>query len=139
MVVADVGQNKWEEVTFVTGGSNAGWNQREGAHCYEPATGCVTEGMLDPMWEYSHSEGQSITGGFVADQPASVKGKYVVGDFGSGRIWALTLPDTIEGKASVAAIGRFPLQLSTFGVNAEGAIFTAGWTNGTVYRLVDAP
>lgn len=139
MVVADVGQNLWEEVTFLTKGSNAGWNQREAAHCYEPAENCVTEGMLEPMWEYSHSEGQSITGGYVAEQPAAVKGRYVVGDFGSGRLWALTLPDVVGEKAQVASIGRFSLQFSTFGIDAEGRVYAADWAKGTVYRLQDAP
>ncbi len=136
MVVADVGQNKWEEVTFLTKGGNGGWNTLEGSHCFQPDTDCKTEGLIQPIWEYGHHEGQSITGGYVASEPASLAGRYVFGDFGSGRIWSLALPE-VGKTAAASAVGRFNVQLSTFGVDAKGRVYTAGWTNGTIYRLVD--
>lgn len=135
LVVADVGQNRWEEVSIVTAGSNGGWNVREGNHCFSPETGCTTEGLLDPVWEYGREEGQSVTGGYVAHAPDVLKGRYVLGDFGSGRIWALTLPDAPDAGATAAAIGKFPMQLSTFGRDASGRVYVAAWKDGAVYRL----
>ena len=41
LVVADVGQNKWEEITLVTSGSNQGWNRMEGTHCFSPEKNCA--------------------------------------------------------------------------------------------------
>ena len=62
---ADVGQNLYEEVHIIEAGENYGWDVMEGLHCYEPDTGCDREGLILPVWEYSHDLGISITGGFV--------------------------------------------------------------------------
>jgi glucose/arabinose dehydrogenase len=51
----DVGQNAWEEIDKIVPGGNYGWRQREGAHCYSPANGCQTAGMIDPVVEYAHT------------------------------------------------------------------------------------
>jgi uncharacterized repeat protein (TIGR03806 family) len=89
--VGDVGQNLWEEVDKILPGGNYGWNTREGRHCYEPSQNCATEGLVDPVWEYDRSQGNSITGGVVyrGQLIPALQGAYVVGDFGSGRVWAL--------------------------------------------------
>jgi glucose/arabinose dehydrogenase len=69
MWIADVGQGSWEEVDFQpadsAGGENYGWNTMEGAHCFDPANGCDTSGLVLPVHEYDHSAGCSITGGYV--------------------------------------------------------------------------
>lgn len=88
--LGDVGQNQWEEVDRIDRGGNYGWDCREGAHDFEPA-GCA-QNLIDPITEYNHSEGVSITGGVVyrgSSIPALV-GDYLFGDFGSGRIWNLS-------------------------------------------------
>ena len=58
----DVGQGAWEEIDLIERGGNYGWNIREGAHCYN-ASSCSTTGLTDPVAEYSHSFGRSVTGG----------------------------------------------------------------------------
>src|SRR4029079_9517269 len=58
--VGDVGQADWEEIDRVELGKNYGWDSREGAHCFEPATGCSTAGLTDPVAEYGHDIGFSI-------------------------------------------------------------------------------
>uniref|UniRef100_UPI002869CD09 PQQ-dependent sugar dehydrogenase n=1 Tax=Deinococcus sp. TaxID=47478 RepID=UPI002869CD09 len=67
LVIADVGQNIYEELDFQPraskGGENYGWRVREGLHCYEQE--CRDTGFVAPVLEYSHKEGQSITGGYV--------------------------------------------------------------------------
>ena len=64
-----MGQNAWEEVDRVVAGGNYGWRFREGAHCYNPSSGCPTQSggdlLVDPDAEYDHSLGASITGGYV--------------------------------------------------------------------------
>jgi hypothetical protein len=92
--VGDVGQGAWEEVDRVVAGGNYGWRFREGAHCFEPASGCPTahdgQPLIDPVAEYDHATGESITGGYVyrgTANPALV-GRYVFADFISGRLFA---------------------------------------------------
>ncbi len=87
-------------------------------------------------WEetvYSHSFGCSVTGGYVyrgAAVPA-MRGRYVYGDYCSGRIWSLEL---VKGKAQVRnEPGRIP-ELSSFGENERGELFATS-LNGTLYRL----
>lgn len=86
---ADVGQNSWEEINIVERGGNFGWRCREGAHDFN-VSGCGS-GLTDPVSEYGRSLGNSVTGGQVYHGSAipALIGRYVFGDFGSGRIWAL--------------------------------------------------
>jgi glucose/arabinose dehydrogenase len=67
LFIGDVGQSAWEEVDFQaagsSGGANYGWRVTEGAHCFNPATGCGFAGITLPVAEYSHANGCSITGG----------------------------------------------------------------------------
>jgi len=60
----DVGQNAWEEIDIVTAGGNYGWDDREGAHCFEPPTDCITD-SIDNVSEYDRSLGALVFGGFV--------------------------------------------------------------------------
>lgn len=90
LLVADVGQNRFEELDIVQNGGNYGWVVREGFHCFDPfnptvppptcaTTGQFGEPLLDPVAEYDHTDGISIIGGFVyrgADFP-SLSGKYI--------------------------------------------------------------
>ena len=136
MVVADVGQNKYEEIDLVAAGDNLGWNIREGKHCYQPPTGCRTEGLVDPIFEYGRDEGISVTGGYVAtatDVPA-IANKYVFGDFGSGNIWALTLPEA-RSDAEATLLGQWEVQISTFGRDGQGRVYVGDFGSGTIYRI----
>ncbi|MEL6347301.1 MAG: PQQ-dependent sugar dehydrogenase [Myxococcota bacterium] len=144
MIVADVGQNTYEEVDVVTAGDNLGWSVREGRHCFPPSVdGCPVpgeDGIVDPIYEYPHAEGTSITGGYVVTHPqdAALNGKYVFGDFTSGRIWALELPEEKKANPDVAlvhSLGRFGMLISTFGRDADGRVYVADYQSGLVYRI----
>lgn len=137
MVAGDVGQDAWEEITFVQGGSNLGWPAREGARCYLPPD-CDPRAMLDPVYEYPHAEGRSVTGGYVAtgDAHPALRGLYVFGDYASGRLWALSLPRVGERVESVHSLGRWPIQPATFGRDRAGDLYVADFTGGTVYNLM---
>jgi glucose/arabinose dehydrogenase len=138
LVVADVGQNAWEEVTIVDAGENHGWRLREGRHCLDGTDTCQTTGLTDPVFEYDHDAGESITGGFVytGKTIAQLHGKYVFCDFVSGRFWAIDLPTT-KGQAAtgLVALGRWPILPSTFGQGADGEIYVASFGNGRIYRV----
>lgn len=136
LIVADVGQNKWEEITLLEKGSNAGWNIREGAHCFKPATGCRTEGLQDPIFEYGRELGQSVTGGYVylGSKLPHLHGRYIFGDFLTGRIWALELPER-NTQARADVLGKWPILISTFGRDLDGELYAADFGSGKIFRL----
>lgn len=142
LVVADVGQNAWEEITIVGRGENHGWKVREGAHCFPGGEPCSGDGVYtDPIWEYPRSEGISVTGGYVytgKSMPA-LAGRYVFGDYGSGRLWALALPQakTPQPDSAIRALGGFDLSPATFGVDHAGEMYVADFARGRIYRFSD--
>ncbi len=143
LIVADVGQDLWEEIDLVPPGSNLGWSRREGAHCYPADAACTDEGLTDPIYEYPHgADGSSVTGGLVytgARIPA-LHGRYVFGDFLSGRVWALELPAAPGAPAAgPAALGRWQVLISSFARDADGELYLLDFQGGAVHRIVPAP
>ncbi|HEX6274107.1 MAG TPA: PQQ-dependent sugar dehydrogenase [Polyangiaceae bacterium] len=137
MIAGDVGQNAWEEISFVERGKNLGWRLREGAHCFSPKEGCRTAGLVEPLFEYDRSLGISVTGGFVytGKRIPSLAGRYVFGDFATGRLWALELPDSVR-RANATLLGRFSYAFSTFARDPDGELYAADFGPGTLHRLV---
>lgn len=91
--IADVGQNLWEEVNLLEKGGNYGWNIRESMHDFEkaPRKPRPDEDFIDPIWEYPHTVGKSITGGYVyrGTKHPELQGKYIFADYVTGFVWAL--------------------------------------------------
>ena len=137
LIAGDVGQVSWEEIDLVERGKNLGWNTREGAHCFSPPTGCATQGLVDPLFDYDRSLGISVTGGYVylGKRLPELKGQYVFGDFGTGRLWALEVPDAPR-RVQARPLGRWRYAFSTFGRDADGELYAADFGPGTLYRLV---
>lgn len=146
LLVADVGQNTFEEVNLVAAGDNLGWKVREGRACFPPdgGDGCTEPavgGLQDPIYVYGRDEGASITGGFVytGSSIPALQGQYVFGDFVSGRLWALPVPDGAVPPSpptiQAAALGRFPVLVSTFAQGPDGELYLTDFKDGTVYRL----
>jgi glucose/arabinose dehydrogenase len=98
----DVGQELWEEVFVVTSGGNYGWSSREGTHAFGNRPTVENVGNpIEPVWEYDHQIGKSITGGRVyrSSRQPQLSGKYLYADYVTGRIWALSF-DPATGKAT---------------------------------------
>ncbi|MCS7222642.1 MAG: PQQ-dependent sugar dehydrogenase [Anaerolineae bacterium] len=140
LFIADVGQNKYEEVNFQPaeslGGENYGWDRMEGSHCFEPATGCDPSGLVLPIAEYDHSQGCSITGGYVyrGTRYPSLVGIYFFGDYCSGRIWGLRREPS--GQWRMELLLKSSVQISSFGEDAAGEIYVVGYSDGKIYHLV---
>lgn len=134
---ADVGQNAYEEVDVIEAGGNYGWNVTEGFHCYQPSSGCNTEGLIEPVAEYDHSQGASITGGYVyrGSNVPPLAGKYVYGDFVSGRIWTL---DYDGANADVTQLFNTSLNISSFGVDRAGELYVLAF-DGKIYGFTTVP
>jgi glucose/arabinose dehydrogenase len=139
LVAADVGQNTVEEVNIITAGGNYGWNLKEGQFKFNPATGLISNdlsglpaNLIDPVLQYDHTEGFSVTGGFVyrgSDLP-SLQGKYIFGDWGSfgfpsGRLFA---GDLSNGSIEELNVDNMDLSLWIlgFGQDAEGELYVLG-------------
>ncbi|MGD8791249.1 MAG: PQQ-dependent sugar dehydrogenase [Anaerolineae bacterium] len=145
LYVGDVGQNLWEEIDYqaagTPGGVNFGWDCREGSHNYEFVGDCLTANLTDPIAEYSHTEGQSVTGGFVYRGPAypALQGRYFYADFSMGKIWSLyktgSDPDTWSAPALELDTD---LNLSAFGEDEAGELYVVDYGGGTIRRLADA-
>jgi len=131
----DVGQNLWEEIDIIAKGANYGWNIMEGSHCYSPATGCNQSGLTLPIVEYDHSQGCSVTGGYVyrGNQIASLQGYYIYGDYCSGNIWALAYQDNVVTENILLA--ESGLSITSFGEDLAGNLYILS-RQGGIYTLV---
>jgi glucose/arabinose dehydrogenase len=129
LYIADVGQDKWEEVNFVPrgspGGMNFGWDYYEGTHEYDPPSAGVSE-LWYPVAEYSHAEGGcSVTGGYVyRGSMPEWNGIYLYGDYCTGHVWGL-----------IKAGNQWQSQLL---FEAQGLITSFGQDEkGEIYLLTD--
>jgi glucose/arabinose dehydrogenase len=135
LYVADVGQNQWEEVNYQPAGAEAGWNFgwdiREGSHAFEPGE---TTDLIDPVAEYSHQLGISVTGGVVVRDPrlSEWQGVYLYGDFGSGIIWGLLRQ--ADGSWMNAQLWDTEANISSFGLDQEGRVYLVDY-RGRILRL----
>jgi glucose/arabinose dehydrogenase len=154
MLVADVGQDAWEEIDYEPAGRagrNYGWRVREGAHTY---AGSTTQPLVDPIYDYDHGTGRSITGGHVyrgASLPA-MRGRYFFADYATRRVWSLGLHvNGSTGEASASSVadlidhttdlgGTTVLGgISAFGVDAAGELYIVSYSSGTILKVVGAP
>jgi uncharacterized repeat protein (TIGR03806 family) len=131
----DVGQDAYEEIDKIVRGSNYGWNCREGTHAYN---NCTTNpsGFVEPVIDYSHSDGYSITGGYVYRGSAlpALAGVYLFADYGSGRIWRLVQNGSTYTKQQLLATG---LGISSFGQGNDGELYVVDINGGALYKIVD--
>lgn len=134
LFAADVGQNAIEEIDLVKKGRNYGWNTMEGSSCFFPPTNCSTTGLTLPITEYTHDEGVAVVGGYVYRGTAipNLYGKYVFGDYGSGKIWALT--ENPDGTWSRTELLDTDLLISSFGEDENHELYVLDLF-GTIYRV----
>lgn len=136
LYIADVGQDKWEEINFLPagspGGANFGWNLWEGNHPYSQPNP-ASSGFLFPVAEYGHDQGCSVTGGVVyRGQMAEWQGVYFFGDYCSGKIWGLLR--SAQGW-EMRPLFESGANITTFGRDGQGEIYFAHH-GGAIYRLV---
>ncbi|MFB3043326.1 MAG: sorbosone dehydrogenase family protein [Nitrososphaerales archaeon] len=134
--VGDVGQGDFEEVDIVEKGGNYGWNVMEGPECFSPRFNCRDVGLEEPIVYYSHSEGCSITGGYVyRGSTSNLDGAYIYGDYCSGKIWLLRY-DGLKVIEHVL-LADSDLQISSFGEDQEGELYILSF-DGKIYLFKPA-
>lgn len=128
---ADVGQNLYEEINLIVRGGNYGWNRRESLHPFGVRGSAVSKDLIDPIWEYHHDIGKSITGGSVyrGQRLPQLQGSYVYADYVSTRIWALRYDDSKRRVAANRPIRDPNVPVMSFGEDEKGEVYFLTYTN----------
>lgn len=138
LFAGDVGQNEREEIDIIAKGGNYGWRMKEGVDCYNPSSNCNAQGLIEPVHDYSQDNGdRSITGGYVYRGSAipALAGKYIYGDYVSGRIWALELDG--DTRKSNTLILEDKGNISSFGQDIKGEVYYLNYGQGKVMKVVN--
>jgi len=155
MLIGDVGQDRWEEIDYeppARGGRNYGWRNREGAHDNVTSRPPAYLPLVEPIHEYDHSVGSSITGGYIYRGTAlspPFRGRYFFADFIAARLWSLAFAiDPINGEARVSNVTEHTAEvggsaqlgnISSFAVDAEGELYVVSYSRGRVFKIVGPP
>lgn len=139
LYIADVGQNRYEEINFQpaasTGGENYGWSRYEAFDCYQ--NGCEAITATFPVLAYDHGNGCSVTGGYVyrGSQFPALTGNYLYADYCSGMIWAALRP--AEGDWPTQVVLDSDLIISSFGEDVAGELYVLDHSGGALYQITD--
>jgi len=142
LYAADVGQNELEEVNVITAGGNYGWNWKEGSFGFynitfdnindeiyisDVAPPSTPANVIDPIAEYDHDEGRSITGGYVyrGSQIPALVGRYVFGDYITKRIFML---DSNSNIRELQVQGEQNLLIAAFAQDEQKELYLLGST-----------
>jgi glucose/arabinose dehydrogenase len=142
MYVGDVGQGTYEEISIesanASGGLNYGWSEREGAHCFSPASGCLSNGVVDPVYENDHNDGSCIVGGYVyrgCSMPG-YHGTYFFADYSYG--WVRSFEwDGADGYTNLQEWDSLRGgDIVSFGEDADGELYIVRQDSGQIMRIV---
>jgi len=132
--LGDVGQDHREELDIIVKGGNYGWNVFEANDEFKNPQHLPRSQFLAPLHSFGHQPERAIVGGYVyrgAEFPELV-GRYIYGDFGSGRIWAMKSDGvTVEENLELATLS----QPSGFGLDMNQSLLAVSLNEGTVWRL----
>ena len=146
--LADVGQEIYEEINIVRRGGNYGWGERDGpsrlvAKSEKPQAGGP---YLDPIYTYTHTSGDGIciVGGslYRGKNHAALRGCYLYGDWGYGKVYALRPDAKLTQPESVKllftrneSVERFNPTCITTDAKGEPLILNhSGWIHSLVAR-----
>jgi glucose/arabinose dehydrogenase len=136
----EVGQNLYEEINIIEKGGNYGWNRREALHPFGAKGVGPRKDLIDPIWEYHHDVGKSITGGSVYRGKAlpELEGHYVYADYVTSKIWALKYDDKAGRVTANRPIKDPAKPVLSFGEDEQGELyFLVVAPNGRgIYRFV---
>ena len=151
MFIADVGQGAREEVDYeppARGGRNYGWRNKEGTLNNVTSLPPAYQPLVDPVHEYDHSTGSSITGGYVYRGRAlggSFRGRYFFADYVRSRVWSMSFVIDANGEARSTGVTEHTSELggsatlanvSSFGLDADGELYIVSHTRGVILRVL---
>ena len=142
--IGDVGQYRWEEIDLQpatsAGGENYGWRKMEGAHCFQPRSGCRDDSLVEPVLEYDHGSGRcAVIGGYRyrGTEILELQGRYLYGDYCGGTVWSATPDASGDGWKSEPLLDTGVLILS-FGEDEAGELYIAASRpggQGVLYKI----
>src|SRR5581483_10556987 len=137
---ADVGQNLFEEINLIQRGGNFGWSVREALHPFGNNGAAPRPELTDPIWEYHHDIGKSITGGTVyrGSRLPELQGMYLYADYVTAKIWALRYDEQARRVVANRPIRDQGLPVLSFGEDEKGEVYYLTHTNSGrgIYRFV---
>lgn len=146
LYIADVGQRTVEEIDFQPaadkGGENYGWNIMEGLKCYKPLQDCDKTGITLPVHQYFHSDGVSVTGGYVyrGKEIRRLQGYYIFADL-LGRIWTFRIENGKKKSFKELTNKLLPpdgkkMVITSFGEDADGELYICDFRTSSVYKII---
>lgn len=135
LIAGDVGQDAIEEIDIIENGGNYGWSALEGTRDYNKGIS-LDRDPVNPIYEYSHQEGESITGGYTyyGDALPSLYGVYIYGDFISGNIWGLWIDQ--DNQVRNELLLSTTLKIASFGIDAHQELYVLDYIGG-IYQLIE--
>jgi glucose/arabinose dehydrogenase len=153
LYIGDVGQREWEEIDYTpgtsTGGENYGWNPYEGNHCPNPSCPSAPQNCnninnrIDPVIEYDHGQGCSVTGGYAyrgCRMPA-LHGVYFYADYCSAFIRSVRMvggavTEPMNRTTELAPGGGLAINsITSFGEDGRGEIYIVD-RGGEIFKIV---
>ncbi|MBK8845419.1 MAG: PQQ-dependent sugar dehydrogenase [Bacteroidetes bacterium] len=146
LFAGDVGQNKFEEIDIIEKGKNYGWRIMEGDHCYD-ANECDRVGLTYPIYEYPHSVGISVCGGYVyRGSYKALQGMYVYGDY-NGKLFLLQQQQNEWQSYNLMITSKstndIEHKLNSFGEDEQGELYVLAQrgpgprnNGGKIFKLV---
>ncbi len=146
LYIGDVGQNSREEIDVSTDqtnfgrGLNYGWRIMEGTACFSPSAGCNRTGLTQPVLDYGHNDGCSVTGGYVyrGSLAPALRGHYFYADYCSGWVRSFLLAGRQVTQPLDWASLRPGDQITSFGEDARGEVYIIV-SSGRVFRIEPNP
>lgn len=140
LVIGDVGQNRYEEIDLVPSdraGLDYGWNVREGLHAFGLPRHASAQ-RVEPVLEYPHEDGCSVTGGYVyrGRALAGLSGTYFFSDYCQGWLRSFRVRDGRAVELRQWSLGTMG-QVTSFGEDSSGELLVCT-ADGRVWRIVPA-
>jgi glucose/arabinose dehydrogenase/sugar lactone lactonase YvrE len=138
----EVGQNLYEEINIIEKGGNYGWSLRESLHPFSAKGVDRNKDMIEPVWEYHHNVGKSITGGHVyrGKRVPALDGHYLYGDYITTKIWALKYDDAKQRVTANRPIADPNAAILSFGEDEQGDVYfmTTTVSGKGIFRFVQS-
>lgn len=133
--MADVGQDRFEEIGIVRPGENHGWNVYEGFELFSTVHRREGERFVPPIVSFRRKHGVSVTAGYVVrgNESSTFNGVYVAGDYESRKLWGVTQSGRVLRK--IRQIGTSPAKIVSFGKDRKGNLYVVGYDLGVIYRI----
>lgn len=133
--VGDVGWELWELVYRVRKGDNFGWSLTEGNQVVHAEGQRGPTPIVPPTVEIPHTDGASITGGFVyrGQKFPELQGMYIFGDWETRRIWGVPVEgDKVGSRREVV---EPTVRIVGFAEDADGELLLLDYDDGTIHAL----